>query len=233
MEGRIDGLKAAEYFVRRQLWLLVFGLFNAYILLWYWDVLFHYALLGMILFAFRSVSARRLVVAATVCLLLATARENIPMHKDHQVILRGLKAEAMDTTQVKRSPAQLAAMTAMQGIRSRAERKNKLARIEKNIQQVQGAYGDVYEVHSEKSYELETMGMFYFFIWDGLLFMLLGMAFLKNGWLLGKGPNMVYWTLFLIGLGAGIPLSCVRLQPMLEHGFNYFEVARQGGFLFY
>ena len=57
-------MMAAEYFIRRQLWLLVFGLINAYVLLWFWDVLFHYAIFGVILFAFRRVSAKGLLVAA-------------------------------------------------------------------------------------------------------------------------------------------------------------------------
>jgi len=52
-EKKVDGLLPADYFFRRQIWLLVFGLFNAYILLWFWDILFHYACLGMIMFTFR------------------------------------------------------------------------------------------------------------------------------------------------------------------------------------
>src|SRR5262245_32395550 len=34
LETRMSGLMPVELFFRRQLWLLVFGLFNAYILLW-------------------------------------------------------------------------------------------------------------------------------------------------------------------------------------------------------
>ena len=52
LEKRMTGLLPVEYFFRRQLWLLLFGLFNAFVLLWFWDILFHYAICG--LFLFRS-----------------------------------------------------------------------------------------------------------------------------------------------------------------------------------
>ena len=41
---RVDGMSTAEYFMRRQLWLLVFGLFDAFVLLWSGDILFEYAI---------------------------------------------------------------------------------------------------------------------------------------------------------------------------------------------
>src|SRR6185503_9284854 len=49
-EKRRAGLWPADYFFRRQLWLLVFGLLHAYVLLWFWEILFPYACCGMILF---------------------------------------------------------------------------------------------------------------------------------------------------------------------------------------
>ena len=58
LEKRTDGLWPADYFFRRQLWLLVFGLFNAFVLLWFWDILFQYAICGMILFVFRRLSPK-------------------------------------------------------------------------------------------------------------------------------------------------------------------------------
>ncbi|HEX5655184.1 MAG TPA: hypothetical protein VFX58_19060, partial [Chitinophagaceae bacterium] len=39
LEKRMRGMLAAEYFLRRQLWLLVFGLINAFVFLWPGDIL--------------------------------------------------------------------------------------------------------------------------------------------------------------------------------------------------
>ena len=36
-----SGMAPPELFIRRQLWLIVFGLVNALILLWHYDILYH------------------------------------------------------------------------------------------------------------------------------------------------------------------------------------------------
>lgn len=58
LEKRTEGMWPAEYFLRRQLWLLVFGLFNAFILLWPGDILFQYAIIGIVAFVFRRLSVK-------------------------------------------------------------------------------------------------------------------------------------------------------------------------------
>ena len=50
LERNTDGPAASAIYFRRLFWLLFFGLANAYLFLWWGDVLFKYALLGMLLF---------------------------------------------------------------------------------------------------------------------------------------------------------------------------------------
>ena len=83
LEKKDNGMIPAEIYFRRQIWLLVFGLINTYILLWFWDILFMYAVCGMLLFVFRRMPAKGLFIAAGICLLLATARENRGLYKDN------------------------------------------------------------------------------------------------------------------------------------------------------
>jgi uncharacterized protein len=100
LEKRTTGLMPAELFLRRQLWLLVFGLFNAYVLLWFWDILYSYAICGIILFPFRRLKPRYLLIASGLCLLLMTARENRNLYKQKSVITKGEIFAAIDTTKV-------------------------------------------------------------------------------------------------------------------------------------
>ena len=44
------GMVPEEIYFRRQIWLLVFGLINTYIFLWFFDILFMYAVCGILLF---------------------------------------------------------------------------------------------------------------------------------------------------------------------------------------
>ena len=71
--GRHTGLLPADLYFRRTMWLIVFGLVNAYLLLWPGDILYYYGVVGLLLFVFRNVAPRKLIVAATVIMILQTA----------------------------------------------------------------------------------------------------------------------------------------------------------------
>ena len=58
---------ALEYFTRRQLWLIFFGIIDVYLLLWFGDILFDYGCYGLIMVAFRKWSPKWLLIAAGVC----------------------------------------------------------------------------------------------------------------------------------------------------------------------
>ena len=55
--ARNPGLLPADLYFRRTMWLIVFGLVNAYLLLWPGDILFYYGVVGLLLFVFRNVGA--------------------------------------------------------------------------------------------------------------------------------------------------------------------------------
>jgi len=59
---------AQELYVRRQLWLIVFGVINAMVLLWPGDILFHLGITGLFLFPFFRMSKKELLI----CALIAT-----------------------------------------------------------------------------------------------------------------------------------------------------------------
>ena len=61
----------------------------------------------------------------------------------------------------------------------------------------------------------------------------LAWPFTKQALLLGSHPAKTYWLLFIIGLGVGLPLSYVRLQPLFEHQFNFYLIAKNEHFEFY
>ena len=64
--ARNPGLLPADLYFRRTMWLIVFGLVNAYLLLWPGDVLYYYGVVGLLLFVCRNVGPRKLIVAAAV-----------------------------------------------------------------------------------------------------------------------------------------------------------------------
>lgn len=231
-EKKVDGLWPADYFLRRQLWLMVFGLFNAFILLWFWDILFHYACLGMIMFTFRRLSPKALIIGAAISLVLMTARENLDAFRDRKMIAKGEVIAMMDTTATKLTDQQKADLGAMTEFKEKTSAEGKKKKMEKSLAAVRGGYGGYYEYQSERSFRGE-INYLYYGGWDILVFMFLGMAFFKNGVLMGKASAKVYWGMFIIGLGLGLVLSYFRLKPLIDHQFNYFDYTKDTPFEFY
>ena len=60
---RVAGGPVARIYYRRILWLLVFGMIHGY-LVWYGDILYGYAMIGLYLYFFRNRSPRTLLVWA-------------------------------------------------------------------------------------------------------------------------------------------------------------------------
>lgn len=226
-EKKVGGLKPADYFFRRQLWLLVFSLFDVFILLWVGDILLDYALFGMLLFTFRNLSPKALLIAAGVCLLLMLARENRDFYRDKSIIARGEAVAALDTSQTKLLPKQKEQLGAMIAFKERTSMEKRTERVQTNLRNVgSGSYEDLYETRTGR-YINDLVQYLFFELWDVLLFMFLGMAFFKLGILTGQAPAKVYWWFLIVGLGLGIFLSYLHLQPYIKHRGNLFGIVKE------
>lgn len=224
-EDSLVGLMPAEYFFRRQLWLLAFGLFNAFILLWAGDVLFEYAICGMILFAFRRWSVKALILAAVVCLLFQTIRDNVDLHRKKDKIIAGELFLKQDTVKTKLTDDQKEIVAAVQEMKEKSSLEARKKASEAGIRKVNGDYASLYKYMSEISYEIEVHYT-YFGLWDILIFMFIGMAFFKNGVLLGTADIKVYWILCITSLTVGTLLTWHQLQTMIDFQFNGFDITK-------
>ncbi|MDX2049061.1 MAG: DUF418 domain-containing protein [Chitinophagaceae bacterium] len=232
LEKKMDGIMPAIYFFRRQMWLLFFGFINGFVLLWFWDILYTYAIYGMLLFIFYRLPPRTLIFLAIACLLLMTARENRDLYHTKSIIVKGEMAAKIDTTQTKLTAQQQEDLGAMNELKEKSTREAKLKDAEKELRAITGNYASLYEYQSEKTVHVELYYT-YFLIWDVLLFMFLGMAFFKNGILTGKASNGVYWILFICGLGSGLLLSWFIQQSVIDNHFSEFETAKNVSFQYY
>ena len=231
-EKRVGGLWPADYFLRRQLWLLLFGLFNSFILLWFWDILIDYACCGIIVFAFRRLAPRALIIGGVVCLLLMTARENYDYYKQKQMVAKGEAIAAIDTTVHMLTPREKKMLNDMTSFRENSTPEKKREKYEEQLESGRGTYAEIYEDHSERRmYGL--INYFFFGLWDVLSFMFFGMAFYKSGFLLGKAPASKYIILCLTTLGLGLLISYFRIQFVIDNNYNNFQYTKKVPFQFY
>lgn len=232
LEKRVSGIMPAELFLRRQLWLLVFGLINAFVLLWSGDILYHYAILGIVLFAFRRMKPSYLIIAAIVTLAFQTARENRDLYSDKAVIEKGELIAAIDTTKTKLTDKQKSELEAMNGFKNNQKLEKKQEKAKAVVKAVQGTYSEIYDRISNDSVWMET-DFIYYNPWDILVFMFLGLAFFKMGLMQGDYPLRTYLVIAVVGLSIGLVLSYFRLKPLIDLKFNFFDYTKNEPFTLY
>lgn len=198
------GPTVAEYYYRRLGWLVAFGLFNAYVLLWWGDILFFYGLIGMLLYPLRKTGAKWLLILGFVCIGIA-AYKNLAWYGDTRESRAGYK-EAIAIEKEGKKPTE-----------KQLEQKEAWTRIEKNskpdtaktneaIRNMRGDYGTVFS-HLLPENASGEIWWLYHGIWDMLSMMLIGMGLFVLGFFSNKLSTSTYVMTLLVGYGIGIPLG--------------------------
>lgn len=69
-----SGLSNNDLYVRRNMWLILFGLVNAFIFLWPLDILFHLGVMGLLLFPFPRMKAKWLLASVLLLLVISSGK---------------------------------------------------------------------------------------------------------------------------------------------------------------
>ncbi|HEX9931720.1 MAG TPA: DUF418 domain-containing protein [Allosphingosinicella sp.] len=218
--GRTD---SADIYMRRNMWLVAFGLFNAYVLLWGGDILFFYGVIGLFLFAVRKMAAKALLAAGLAALLAATAwnvsdtAATLRMHDAHAgaVAARGSGARLVEE-QTK----------AIESWKERvAERRPSAADQRREIEERTAGYGSAFLAQAAENNEGLASELFrYFFETIGM--MLLGMALFKLGVLTLERPTRLYLAMVAIGYGLGLAVNIAEVSWIRGHNFSTLAFAQ-------
>src|SRR5215467_9320494 len=175
--SRGAGIQAAEVYYRRTLWLLVFGLVHAYVI-WAGDILYPYALLGLILFPLHKARPKWLLVSAGVCVLLMTGfqvGQGFRMQKTHRLATEAEKAVAAHKTL---TDEQKAAQTSWEETRKHSSPTKE--ELKKEDDMYRGSYFHLFAGRAAQVNGWHSLP-FYLSGWDMLTMMLIGIAFAKTG----------------------------------------------------
>jgi uncharacterized protein len=160
-------------------------------------------------------------------------RENRDFYKEKQLIAKGEAAAAIDTTKTKLSPIQKEQLSAMTALKERSSIEKRKERTQSLIHRTaQSSYEELYDTRTNR-YMNELVQYLFLELWDVLLFMFLGMAFFKMGILTGQAPSKVYWWMLIAGLGIGVLLSYLYLQPLTKYQYNRFDYVKHVSVQYY
>ena len=102
--NRLTFPATSELYIRRQLWLMAFGLVNAFVLLWPGDMLFQYGVMGILLFPFFRMSKKGLLIAAMVCTLIYCGK-SFWNYADDKTAYKKYKAVTLVEARIKKDSA--------------------------------------------------------------------------------------------------------------------------------
>jgi uncharacterized protein len=222
LEQRGLAAQAADIYYRRLLWLLAFGLVHAYFI-WWGDILFFYAVLGLFLYPLRRLSARVLIAAGAVLLLIGAGRSlasAIDMRAARDAATSAEAAAAAgQTLSDQQKQAQAAWKKQVSGARPSAEE------LSKEIAAYRGSYLDALRQRSGFLTSGQPQWLYNYFVYDIGGMMLLGIGLLKLRVFTAGLPIRAYLVLAAVGYGIGIPVATLAVSHDIRSGFDPLTMA--------
>ena len=205
-KAEAKGENAASIHLRRQLVLLLFGALHFY-LIWFGDILFGYAIIGLVAFAFRELPPRTLIICGVILLIVEFVIMTVMA-----VAVAGL-AEAVAHPGAKRDViASWNAMTSYASVPTPSQLREQLALI-------RGPWSGVV-AHQTGDHLTDPLIFTLMFGPETLGYMLLGMAGLKSGFLTGAWDDARYLRIATIGFAVGIPLYLLLAWQLFAANFT-------------
>jgi uncharacterized protein len=221
LEKSQPGLQPADIFYRRMLWLLIFGLINAFIFLWPGDILYPYALCGLLLFPFRNWSAKYLLFGALFFLAVGTYRENSMLYESKKTITEGRLAEQLEAKKAALTPDQKESLEKWKGFKEKNSSAGIMKQAKEETARIQGKnYAQIFGYYKNINMMIQSTFFYKSGWWDILLFFFLGMALFKMDFLTGKKPAALYAAIAVAGIGIGLLLNYFLVKFQYQNRFD-------------
>lgn len=229
MVNRLDERSGApgsgRIYYRRLMFLLLFGLFDLFVLLWPADILFVYGLCGLVLYPLRRYSVPTLLVLACAVFAAQATLRYLDLQDKQQLQSEYLAVQADPAAAVPGStPERLEKWAAVE---QRAHPDLRDPKIQESIRvQSSGALGEFLTTKWQTSLILLLVVGIKSLLLDSLGAMLVGMALLRSGVLTLTASRRVYWLLLLGGYGIGLPVAAWETVGLITQDFDPLLKAR-------
>ena len=203
-------------YYRRTWWLIVFGLFDAYLLYWYGDILFTYGVVGLILYFARDWSPAKLLAVAGLILALITAfNAAMNMAMDWSTPL-AKQAELKQRHGEQLSEDEILAQAFIQSQPGRMTEEE----LKREIETRAGGYISAFRSNAVHSFEFHVVYGLFSVLWDAMAMMLIGMALFKLKVLDASRSMRFYWVMASVGLSIGLAVNAWEIRNMPGTDFS-------------
>jgi uncharacterized protein len=216
------GIKAADIYFRRLTWMLVFGLIHGYLLLWIGEILYDYAIMGFLLFSFRNMAPKKLVLSALLLFAIGTCW-TYKDYRDDKKLVANVALAQTTTAQGKELSKELKdATTKWEKIQERRSPEH-IAEVNENRRQ---GYLHLVPYLAARNMESDTTEMYRYDLWDILSMMLLGIAFFKWNMLSGNKSYRFYGLMVVSGYTIGLTTNYFEVSTIISHNFSFLAFSK-------
>ncbi|KAA3610929.1 MAG: DUF418 domain-containing protein [Calditrichaeota bacterium] len=225
MFERSETGKFAGTWYRRTLWLLVIGALHGY-LIWFGDILFTYAFLGLLIYPLRRKKAKTLIIFGSIWMLVALGLSSAGGFFMQKLGVEATKIETKVQAEEELSDKETAMLQQWKGMRPMAA--PTAEDLKKDIDAYLGSYADAVKHRAPTVLMMQTMGLFFFGLWRMGGLMLIGMGLMKAGVFSAQKETGFYRRLLIWCYGLGLPLVAVSAWQLAAHDWSFFFFQQAG-----
>jgi uncharacterized protein len=221
IEHRAGPGKAAGVYYRRNLWLLLFGLFHGFVI-WFGDILVDYSVMALLfLYPLRRLCSRTLIVCGLAIWLLGGTATRINAAHVVEILHKDAQLTAAKTAGHSASYVQQALLAA-----SQKEQQAHAASLKEDIRKGQLGFLDgwPHRIEAEQNWLWAKFSSFRFVEWLGA--MITGMGLYKVGFLTNRRRVREYVIVAIAGYTVALPLTLIGLWHLYHAGFTIAADAR-------
>ena len=222
LEKKGAGIKAADVYFRRLMWLLLFGLIHAYLILWTGEILFHYALMGFLVYSFRNMAPKKLIITAFVLFSIGTLW-NYADYKSTEEFMEKVEMAQEFKAEGKTLTDELKVADTKWEERQKERSPEAITEYNESMKQ---DYFSVVAFLAPINMNFEKYYLYRYDVWDILSMMLLGIAFFKLKILSAVKTYRFYSVMMLVGYAIGLSVNYYEVQMILDSNFSALSLSK-------
>ncbi len=222
LEKKGAGLKSADIYFRRLLWLLFFGLVHGYLLLWTGEILYQYALMGFLVYSFRHMAPKKLIFIALFLFSAGSLWNYMDYRKDLKFMENVALVESYENEgkPLTRDLKETAFIWEQKQYERSAEG---IAEYNSNMRK---SYFDVVAFLAPMNQHTDENWSYRYDLWDVLSMMLLGIALFKLNILSAEKSYKFYAIMASFGYLAGLTTNYFETTYILEQNFSILSFSK-------
>ena len=221
-QEREAGIAGPDIYFRRLTWMLFFGLVHGYLILWTGEILYDYALMGFLVYSFRNMAPKKLLLVAAFLISIGTFWNFIK----HQNDVKMLEDVGIARTNLAAGKTLTEEQEAATKKWETIEKKKSPAFIKDYNEKMRSGYFTVVKHLAPKNMESDTVWFYEWDLWDILSMMLIGIALFKWNILSAGKSYRFYGFMVAAGYIIGLAINYYEIKMILKDNFSFIAFSK-------